>query len=636
MTCRSSQISGFHVLVQVAALLIFLPDPASAQNVFESIEIDTLQQAVESQSELPNPEFSPTGPFQGPLKISHIARFNALPMRMFLEPRLISPGTIYRVDESFVELFDKTLREFDDDELLETAALGLARIAREKLNNISRSTDVLLKHLQSHTSLRVRFACARALVNADVSASAAAVLELNEHAEDSQRLWIDAALARWKVTAAGDVWRQRLADDSETAVGVSLACAGLAALGDVQALDLLLSVLRGKLLAYDKRRAAAKAICTLVPDVALAESAAFTGGNVLERLLGIELLRSSSSEAHARLIPLYADPSDGVASAAWTVLHKWRPDLLIPEIATGRSHRDAAVRMTAARIMGRFPDAERSGWLHQQLSDRHLEVRNVAREMLFLVAEEQAPLRDGIIAMAGDTLGADSEDWQAIEQCLLLLGQLRAAQFSPRCIPLLEHPRNEVLVTSAWFLHLFPDPAVEHAVSDRLTQIEAISMNPVATSTNVELGLQASYLIQYAGLMRMTDLQPMLEANFRKTLVSSLIFKRAAAMWTLGLFHEKDPVPALQESLVSRVVDRDGQDPELLEVRRMAVVALGLIRAKSAIPVLLEAYKVDPAISVIPDSARWSLGMLGNPVLDPVKPYAPSIGGWRLSPVPDQ
>ena len=100
----------------------------------------------------------------------------------------------------------------------------------------------------------------------------------------------------------------------------------------------------------------------------------------------------------------------------------------------------------------------------QQLSDRHLEVRNVAREMLFLVAEEQAPLRDGIIAMASDTLVADRDDWQAIEQCLLLLGQLRASQFSDRCIPLLDHPRNEVLVTSAWLLHLFPDPAVEDAV----------------------------------------------------------------------------------------------------------------------------------------------------------------------------
>ena len=97
----------------------------------------TVQSASEDvqQSELPNPEFRPHGPFQGPIEIPHIARFNNLPMRMFLEPHLISPGTVDKVDSSFVELFDKTLREFDDDELLETAALSLARIAHEKLNS---------------------------------------------------------------------------------------------------------------------------------------------------------------------------------------------------------------------------------------------------------------------------------------------------------------------------------------------------------------------------------------------------------------------------------------------------------------------------------------------------------------------
>jgi HEAT repeat protein len=638
MTARPCRILCFTLLSQLAVLLILaLPCRVSANDSPNADTTDSPQnvadQAVEEaeQSELPNSEFSPHGPFQGAIRIPHVPRYYDLPKRMFLEPRLISPGTVNKVDSSFIELFDKTLREYDDDEMLEISALSLARIAREKLNrDLSRSTDILLKHLESHSNLRVRFACARALVDADASQSAAAVMALDQHAADSQRLWIDPALSRWKFTAAGDVWKQRLTNNSETAVAVSLACEGLTALGDAQASDLLLSVLQGKLLAYEKRRAAAKAICVLAPDVALTESASFTGGNVPERLLGIELLASARPEAHAALVPLCSDTSDGVAAAAWAVLHRMSPETLVPLIATGRSHHDAAVRMTAARIMRQFPDAERSEWLHEMLSDKHLEVRNVAREMLFLVAEEQAALRDDVIGMASDTLKANPEDWQAIEQCLLLLGQLRAAQFSDRCIPLLEHPRNEVLVTSAWLLHLFPDPAVQDAVRNRLKKIDAF---PSASLPDLELGHQAAFLIQFAGLERMKDLQPMLQKNFRKNLHPRLIFKRAAAMWAIGLFHENNPVADLAKAFAGRIEDRDGPGPELLEVRRMSAVGLGLIRAESAKTVLMDAYQIDPVTSVIPDSARWSLGMMGSPLLDPVQPYAPMVGDWRLSPI---
>ena len=103
-------------------------------------------------------------------------------------------------------------------------------------------------------------------------------------------------------------------------------------------------------------------------------------------------------------------------------------------------------------------------------------------------------------------------------------------------------------------------------------------------------------------------------------------------MWTLGLLNENDPVPDLVQSFIGRIQDRDPQNPERLEVRRMSAVALGVIRAESAMPVLLEARQIDPVLSVIPDSARWSLGMMGNPLLDPVEPYAPVIGGWKLRP----
>ncbi|MEJ7593145.1 MAG: hypothetical protein WKF77_16490, partial [Planctomycetaceae bacterium] len=150
MTFQSIRNLRFCRMSQAFALLMFLlPASASAQETLDP-DADSQLDTNLRQSEPPKPEFSPHGPFQGPLDIPHIARFSGLPMRMFHEPHLISPGSVRLLDSRYVPFFDKTLREFDDEELLEAAALSLARVARENLQDISSSTDILLKHLESH------------------------------------------------------------------------------------------------------------------------------------------------------------------------------------------------------------------------------------------------------------------------------------------------------------------------------------------------------------------------------------------------------------------------------------------------------------------------------------------------------
>ena len=586
------------------------------------------------QSELPDPDFSPGGPFLAPLEISHIARFDKLPMRMHLEPYLIGPPNSEKLDARFVPLFERTLRDVDDDELLETAALSLARVAKEKMQSIDTATEILEKHVQSHKSRRVRLACARALANADAKSSAASLLALDAEIDDAERLWIDPALARWKYAPAGDVWKKRLTDDSQTAVAVSLACEGLVAITDLLSSEPLQAVLNNRRLTYEKRFAAAKALRSLAPETAFEESKTYIAGNVSERILAVQLLSSPHPESLVKLLSLCADVSDGVASAAWLAMFSLNPDGLLAALESGRNHRDAIIRMTTARVMRKFPTLERSALLHEQLSDNHLEVRNVAREMSVLVAEEEPTLRDSIVAMAGDRIAAGAENWPGIEQSLLLLGQLRGTEFSNRCIPLLEHPRNEVLVTAAWLLHLFPDAAVEQAIRQHLTRNDGMLKNPATAPPGVFLGLQSAHLIQYAGLMRLKDLESFLEPNFKKTEPGGNE-KRSAAMWAIGLLHENDPVPKLTKSFLERLADRSGMMPEQAPIRRMSAVSLGILRAKSAAPGLNEAYNIDSTTEVIPDSARWSVGMIGEPVLEPTKGYATPVGGWKLNPIDD-
>lgn len=586
------------------------------------------------QSEQPNPDFSPKGPYQGPLEISHIARFDTLPMRMHFEPHMIAPTNSETLDPRYVPLFERTLRDIDDDELLETAALSLARVAEEKMQNIETTADILMKHLESHPNRRVRFACARALANADYMSAAAALLALDSQIDDAERLWIDPALARWKFAPAADVWKKRLTDDSQTAVAISLACEGLIALNDSQASESLRTVLNNRRLIYEKRFAAAKALSSISPETAFEESAKYIAGNVSERILAVQLLSSQNAESLTKLFALCADASDGVASAAWLAMYRLMPEGLLPALDSGRSHRDAVIRMTTARVMRQFPTQERTSWLHEQLNDKHLEVRNVAREMLVLVAQEQPTLRDSIVALAGDCIAADSENWQGIEQSLLLLGQLRGGQFSDRCIPLLEHSRNEVLVTAAWLLHLFPDATVEPAIRQHLTRNDEMLKAPATAPEGAYLGLQSAYLIQYAGLMRLKDLELFLQPNFKKTEPGGYE-KRSAAMWTMGLLHENDPVPELTKSFIERLADRDSLLPEHWNVRRMSAVALGILRAKSAASGLIQAYEIDSIEGTIPDSARWSLGMIGEPMPEPTEGYLERIGGWKLNPLGD-
>lgn len=123
-----------------------------------------------------------------------------------------------------------------------------------------------------------------------------------------------------------------------------------------------------------------------------------------------------------------------------------------------------------------------------------------------------------------------------------------------------------------------------------------------------------------------------MKPHFSKTVPGGLN-KRVAALWTLGLFHENDPAPDLVKAYLERLADRAGVPSEKLEVFRISAIALGLIQAKSAAPSLLKAYQTDPPDTFIPDSARWSLGMIGEPLPDPVKPMLIEVGGWKLSPV---
>lgn len=578
----------------------------------------------------PNPDFSPQGGFFGPISLPPIIRYQNLPMRMHLEP-LIPPFEILtELDKRLVPLWDRMLREGTDPELVETAALSLARVAELRLATIESAEKSLQTLAQNSDNPRIRYAAAGALAIGDLQSSAPLLVKLAEAGTDAQRIRIEPALIRWKASAALELWSSRLVDASSTNTSFQLAAEGLAAIGHQESVELLLSITVDSSVSYTKRMAAAKASTVLSADRALAAAGELATKDVQDRLLALALLNSEKPEAKVNSAALCKDPADAVASVAWQQVFQRNSELLLDHLETGRKHRDAHVRMTAARTMRLWPNPERALWLQELLSDIHIEVRNVARTMLVLIAAEHPELKEQIVAQAAAVLKPDSTDWQGMEQSLVVLAQLQATQFSPAAFGLLEHAKDEVVVTAAWLIQLFPDEAIREQVRIEIEQCEQeLSVGGQASN---ETSLEEMMLLQYAGLVRMKELQPMMELQFSKS-AKGTPDKRASGLWALAVIHEKTANEELAGKFEARIQDRNSLPPEYLPVRRSSVMALGLLRSVKSVPVVMESYRIDPPDSGIPDTARWILPLLGQPMPSGIEPVTVGVGGWRITPV---
>ena len=578
----------------------------------------------------PNPDFSPRGGYFGPISLPPIVRYQSLPMRMHLEPFIPQLGNLTELDNRLVPLWERSLREGTDPELVEVAALSLARVAELKLADIHTAEKSLLTLAQNSENHRIRYAAAFALAVSDARSSASTLVKLAEAGTDAQRIRIEPALIRWKTPAALELWNARLSDAGTTNASFQLATEGLVSINHREAIELLLRMTPDSGVSYTKRMAAAKAAARLSADQALAASEALSTGDVQQRLLALALLNTENNEAQIKSATFCEDPSDAVASVAWQQVYQRDSALLQDHLETGRRHGDAHVRITAARTMRIWPNSERVKWLQELLSDIHIEVRNVSRSMLVLVAAEHPEFKEQIIAQAAAVLKPESSDWQGIEQSLVVLAQLQATQFSQAAFQLLGHDSDEVVVTAAWLIQLFPDEAIREQVRNEIEQCEE-RLSRSEVSHNVK-SIHEAMLLQYAGLVRMKELQPIMERQFSKS-APGTIEKRASGLWALAVIHEKTANEELAKKFEARVQDRSSLPPEYMPVRRSSVMALGLLRSTKSVPVVMESYQVDPPPDGIPDTARWVLPLLGEPMPPELPRTVVGVGGWRIIPV---
>ena len=165
-------------------------------------------------------------------------------------------------------------------------------------------------------------------------------------------------LAEWKVESAKTIWRARIADPLASAVSVQLAFKGLAACNDVESGDKCVAVAGDTQVDYLKRQAAARAAAILVPNKAHGLATSLQTEDEPSRLLAMDLLNSNTAASLEAALKHTNDSASAVASAAWELLFRHKPELLLPALDEGRKYKDANVRITALRVMRLFPDAQ--------------------------------------------------------------------------------------------------------------------------------------------------------------------------------------------------------------------------------------------------------------------------------------
>lgn len=612
------------LLSLLAQWLVLFPSALTAQ--------DNSGQPAVTSAPAPDPEFSPRGNYAGPFQLPAIVRYQQLPIRMELEPLFHPPLAIQVLDKRLIPLWERMLREGTDLELVEVAALSLARVAEIGVGDIQMAGPALQTLASTSRDEKVRYAAALALANGNIKSSEMILLKLAQEGTDDQRLRIEPALARWKTAAASELWKSRITDEETTVPAFGLATEGLMALQQSDIAGDLLKITVDTTKNYRKRMAAAKTAAELNPEQSYVAAESLLKDKPQNRLLGLALLNNSKPESATRTAEYCVDESDAVASAAWQQVFRHNSELLTAHLDSGRKHRDSVVRITAARVMRQFATAERAAWLQLLLSDVHIEVRNVARSMLVLVANEHPELKEQIISQASQILKPDSMDWQGMEQSLVLLGQLYAADFSQAAFQLLSHSKDEVAISAAWLIQLYPDEAIRDQVRVEIETIE-MKMASGQYGTN-DIGLREKMLLQYAGLVRMKEIETILEKQFSKSAPGGAD-KRCSALWALALLHEKSADATLARKYVERLKERVAIPPEFVSVRRASALSLGLLRAADpeTIAALLEAYDMDPQETLIPATARWSLQIVGQPTLPDLPPNQMGVGGWRILPV---
>ncbi len=480
----------------------------------------------------------------------------------------------------------------------------------------------------------VRLTAARALI---VLGAKEAAPSLFKHAQSdglSMAQIIEPALADWDYRPARTVWLARLEDAQASRSRQLLAIRCLSLVGEQQAVTPLLNLATAPHVAADLRLEAARAAGSLRQEGLENDARRLAGDKsprgLINRLVAASLIRQHRGEdAQALMLQLANDDEPAVARTALARLFEIDPALVEPMTVRLIAHADAGLRDVGARTLVALPTPKSIALLAPMLDDPHPDIRVYVRKSLVdLAADAQ---RKTLIIDEGVKMLA-TDKWRGLEQAAFLLVALDHKPAAPRLVELLDFPRPEVFVTSAWGLRRLAVPSTLEGMLDKAhrannvvveTPLEAVELHPLIAQ-----------LFQAFGQMKFAKAEPLLRQYVPKDFTIG-VDTRVAAIWSLGHLHAGQPDEGLASQYVGRINDTNSMPPEMEEVRTMCAISLGRMKAESTISTLRGYLESDSVDTDFGFACAWAIHqMTGEPI--PARGVR-KIGqvGWFLEPLGD-
>ncbi len=455
------------------------------------------------------------------------------------------------------------------------------------------------------------------------------------------RQLVEPALAAWNNDSPKSVWVERLASAETRPRDLILAMRGLGAVREQSTLPGLLSIVgdptRNAGIRLEAATAAGKIAETgLVPDAErLAGNA--QAPHFVNQLCAVRLLARHSDEAASRLLAdLARHDEPAVAAAALQRLNEIDSALVLPLAESTIQNSDPQVRRQGVSCLLRRPSAEHIGPLSQLLADPHPGLRRDVCEGLYHLSEQPGlsdTIRDAALAVLA------GESWQGQEQASLLLGALEHRPAADRLVELLDSPRGEVRLSTAWALRKVAVPETVPALIDQAKRQEERRR---VQGDRPDLDQQIAHLFEALGILHAKEAMPLLLEYVPKRHGSHL--SRGAAIWAIGRLNEGTRNSDLETALSERLRDFEPQPLETPLVKQMCAIALGRMQAVDEASMMRQFALSDESIHYGPFddvvlmrlqlSLAWAVKELTGEELPPPKPLTVGQVSWFLEPLP--
>jgi HEAT repeat protein len=198
-----------------------------------------------------------------------------------------------------------------------------------------------------------------------------------------------------------------------------------------------------------------------------------------------------------------------------------------------------------------------------------------------------------------------------------------------RLVELLESPRDEVRIASAWGLKKVADPKTIPAIVDLATRRTAERKQQPSNTIDLQVG----HLFEACGHMRAKQAIPLMKEYIPKQTIMGE-WSRGAAIWALGWIHEGTADKFLCDAFFGRLMDNSLMPPEHVIVKCQSALALARMRDKEHAQAIRQALDSPFAGGVLGLAVRWAVKELTGEEYPPLEPLQINQGVSFLDPLP--